>query len=80
MDEEVESQYVGPLSAHMFLIAISLQSSPQRHLKPTFTNNQLIFWPSGMRENVVCFDHGCSLPICNGYIVCSRRRISGGRR
>jgi hypothetical protein len=44
-------------------------------LGATFTNNQLIFRPRRMRQDIIRFDHGRRLAICNSKIIGSLRRI-----
>jgi hypothetical protein len=42
----------------------------------TFTYNELVFWPCGVGQDIIGFDHGCSLSIGNSKIIRSLRRIS----
>lgn len=42
----------------------------------TFTYNKLVFWPCGVGQDIIGFDHGRSLSIGNSKIIRSLRRIS----
>lgn len=62
-------------SCKLLSFALGIGSFPGQ----TFTNNQLIFRPSWVGQDIVRLDHGRSLPIRNGEVVRRLRRIPGGR-
>lgn len=49
-------------------------------LNPTFANNQLVLGTHWVGEDIVRFDHGHRLSICNCIVICSLGRIPWRRR
>jgi hypothetical protein len=67
-------------SLRMYVPAILFNFGPATGIAPslTFTNNQLILRPRGVREGIVRLDHRCRLSILNSKIIRSLGRVSRG--